>query len=152
MSKNPVQLLCVIFYCFLLPMLPHCEHEVAQITRNHKVSQSQERMSQAVKPILFLGQFRRLSKLCGYIKSHPAITATYICAKSPWFYIWSCFLSFCPCAATFFHCNVFNCWASQLTAVPFSPGGPSFPGWPCERHRRLLVCNIFLTLSATFAQ
>lgn len=67
-------------------MLPHCAHEtLAQITRNHKISQSQERMSQAVKSILFLWQFRRLSKLCGYIKSHHGITVACICAKSPCF-------------------------------------------------------------------
>lgn len=36
-----------------------------------------------------------------------------------------------------------------LTAAPFSPGGPSFPGWPCERDS---VCHVWIILSAGFAQ
>lgn len=43
-----------------------------KITENHKVSQSQERMSMSVWHILFLRQFRTLSKLRGYIKPHPS--------------------------------------------------------------------------------
>lgn len=90
--KYPERLFCVIFFIALsVVLLPHCAHKVAQISRNHKIVQSEESVSQAVKSILFLWQFRRLSKLCGYIKSHPAITVAYTCPND-----WKCLFVLMP--------------------------------------------------------